>query len=268
MPRRILSLTQSVVVLASFLVVGCAGDDADDAYVERPVSDIYNQAMDALEGDDYAAAATLFDEVERQHPYSAWATKAQLMAAFSHYQKNDYDDAIAALTSFIKLHPSNRDAPYAYYLKGLSYYEQISDVSRDQRMTQRALATLRELVSRYPNSRYARDAQIKIDLTYDHLAGKDMVIGRYYLNQEHYLAAINRFKAVIDKYQTTTHVPEALHRLTEAYLALGVEDEARKTAAVLGHNFPGSEWYIDSYELMEGKPIRPVEEESSWYKLW
>jgi len=189
------------------------------------------------------------------------------MAAYSYYQQNRYDDAIVALDRFIQLHPTNRDVAYAYYLKGLSYYEQISDVARDQEMTEKALSTLDELIKRFPTSKYARDAKLKLDLTYDHLAGKEMEIGRYYHNQGHYLAAINRFKAVIDNYQTTTHVPEALHRLTEAYLALGVPDEARKTAAILGHNFPGSEWYNDSYGMVENKKVRS-EGKEPWYKLW
>jgi outer membrane protein assembly factor BamD len=265
MTRR--SSTPLALALALLVVGACASDPDEPEYVERPVSEIYNEAMDTLNEGLYAEAAVKFDEVERQHPYSSWATKAQLMAAYSHYEINAYDDAIIALDRFIELHPSNRDTPYAYYLKGLSYYEQISDIARDQRMTRQALATFRELINRYPNSRYARDAKIKLDLTSDHLAGKDMEIGRYYLRQGHNLAAINRFKAVVEKYQTTTHVPEALHRLTEAYLSLGIIEEARKTAAVLGHNFPGSEWYVDSYQLIEGKQIRPVDEDP-WYKVW
>jgi outer membrane protein assembly factor BamD len=188
------------------------------------------------------------------------------MAAFGYYQRNEYDDAIVALDRFIQLHPSNRDTPYAYYLKALSYYEQISDVERDQKMTESALKTLEELIARYPDSKYARDAKVKLDLTYDHLAGKTMEIGRYYLRRGYYLAAVNRFKSVVDNYQTTTHVPEALHRLVEAYLALGLEEEARKSAAVLGHNFPGSEWYIDSYELVELKRVR--ESDRPWYAFW
>jgi outer membrane protein assembly factor BamD len=266
-PRRFPSFARLAAVLGVVLLAACAGTEEDE-YVERPVESLYNEAMDALEVKDYRAAGALFDEVERQHPYSSWATKAQLMAAYAYYQNNDYDDAIVALDRFIQLHPSNRDVPYAYYLKGLSYYEQISDVARDQEMTELALSTLDELLKRFPNSKYARDAKLKIDLTRDHLAGKEMEIGRYYHNQGHYLAAINRFSNVVDNYQTTTHVPEALHRLTEAYLALGVKEEARKTAAVLGHNFPGSEWYLDSYEMMEGKKIRPEKEKKPWYKLW
>ena len=235
-------------------------------YVERPVDQLYNEAMDILDQRFYNDAALMFDEVERQHPYSTWATKAQLMAAYSLYLDNNYDEAIFALDRFIQLHPSNRDVPYAHYLKALSYYEQISDVTRDQRMTELALKTFNEIIARYPKSKYARDAKIKLDLTNGNLAGKEMEIGRYYLKQRHYLAAINRFKTVVDNYQTTIHVPEALHRLTEAYLALGIKEEAQKTAAVLGHNFPGSEWYIDSYEMVEKKQIRP-KEKAPWYNL-
>ena len=267
-PRRFLSLARLAAVLGVVLLAACAGTE-EDAYVERPVESLYNEAMDALEVKEYRIAADLFDEVERQHPYSTWATKAQLMSAYAYYQHNDYDDAIVALDRFIQLHPSNRDVPYAYYLKGLSYYEQISDVSRDQKMTEHALKTLNQLVSRYPESKYARAAKIKIDLTYDHLAGKEMEIGRYYLGQGHYGPAINRFKSVIENYQTTTHVPEALHRLTEAFRALGIDAEARKTASVLGHNFPGSEWYIDSFDLMEDRPPGEREKQkASWYKFW
>ncbi len=239
-----------------------------EEYKERPVAEIYNEAMDLLQNTDFKAAAHNFDEVERQHPYSVWATKAQLMAAYAYYQSNRYDDAIIALDRFTQLHPAHRDAPYAYYLKALSYYEQISDVARDQKMTELSLRSLDEVVKRFPNSQYAKDAKVKIDLTHDHLAGKEMEIGRYYLRQKQYLAAINRFKTVIKTYETTTHVPEALHRMTEAYLALGVNDEARKTAAVLGHNFPGSEWYVDSYRLFNGKKAESTAKDEPWYKLW
>jgi outer membrane protein assembly factor BamD len=179
------------------------------------------------------------------------------MAAFSHYQALEYDDAIIALDRFIQLHPGSELTPYAYYLKALSYYEQITDVRRDQRITELALSALGEVVRRFPDTPYARDASLKIDLTNDHLAGKEMEIGRYYLGQGHYNAAIGRFRTVVERYQTTSHVPEALHRLTEAYLALGIVDEAKAAAAVLGHNFPGSEWYIDSYALLVDANVRP-----------
>ena len=174
------------------------------------------------------------------------------MSAYAFYEANDYDEAIAAAQRFIELHPGNADVPYAYYLVGISYYEQISDVGRDQKMTEQALAAFDELVRRFPDSKYARDAELKADLTRDHLAGKEMSIGRYYLRRGQYVAAINRFRNVVERYQTTTHVPEALHRLTEAYLALGLDEEAQKNAAVLGYNFPSSEWYQDSYALLNG----------------
>ncbi len=247
------------------MVAACTAVEEPE-YQERPVAEIYNRAMDLMQTTNFSAAASEFDEVERQHPYSVWATKAQLMAAYAYYQSNRYDDAIIALDRFTQLHPAHRDTPYAYYLKALSYYEQISDVARDQRMTELALNALNEVTQRFPDSEYSRDAEIKIDLTYDHLAGKEMEIGRYYQTQGHYLAAINRFKEVVERYETTTHVPEALHRLTESYLALGIDAEARRTASVLGHNFPGSDWYANSYDLFQDKP--EIVPERPWYKLW
>lgn len=238
-------------IAALLLLLGaCSSDNDELVYEERPVDELYNEAMDSLEAGNFKGASSLFDEVERQHPYSPWATKAQLMAAYSYYQGEQYEEAVAALDRFVQLHPANPDVPYAHYLKGLCYYEQISDVSRDQEMTELARQSFEELVSRYPDSKYSRDGKVKLDLIYDHLAGKEMTIGRYYLRQGHYLASINRFKRVIDIYQTTTHVPEALHRLVEAYSALGLNEEAKKMAAVLGYNFPGSEWYVDSYDLV------------------
>lgn len=230
---------------------GCSSDK--EVYVERPVDDLYNDAMNNMDDGDYKRAAKLFDEVERQHPYSPWATKSQLMAAFAYYEADMYDEAIAALDRYIELHPASPDVPYAYYLKGLSYYERISDIHRDQQMTQSAKRVFEELVSRFPNSEYARDARLKVELCSDHLAGKEMTVGRYYLHRGHYLAAINRFRTVVTQYQTTTHVPEALLRMTEAYTAIGLDDEARRTAAVLGYNFPGSEWYADAYKLVGGR---------------
>lgn len=258
-PFRIVHLA-----LVAVIVSACAQSLPEVEYVERPVNELYNEAADFTREGEYELAASAFAEVERQHPYSVWATKAQIMSAYSYYQANRYEEAISALDRFIQLHPTNKDVPYAYYLRGLSYYERIVDVSRDQGITEQALRSLNEVVTRFPDSKYARDAKFKLDLAYDHLAGKEMEIGRYYHGQGHYLAAINRFKAVTDTYQTTTHVPEALHRMTEAYLALGLQDEARKSAAVLGHNFPGSEWYQDSYAIMTGEDVRPVEE-SEWY---
>ena len=267
LPRSLSRLFPVFAIMAlGLLAAGCADDSDEIKYVERPVNKIYDGALNNLEKGNFKFAAQEFDEVERQHPYSVWAVRAKLMAAYAHYLNNQYDSAIVALDRFIQLHPSHKDIPYAYYLKGLSYYEQISNISRDQRMTELAMRSLRELVSRFPNSKYARDAKLKIELTLDHLAGKDMDVGRYYLKQRKYLAAINRFKTVIDRYQTTTHVPEALHRLVEAYLAIGIVDEAKKMAAVLGHNYPGSEWYIDSFEMVGERRFRP--EETPWYKFW
>ena len=244
----------------ALVLVACAAPPDD--YVERPVEDIYNTAMNSLLAENFVGAAKEFDEVERQHPYSVWATKAQLMAAFANYQNSRYDEAIIALHRFIQLHPGNRDVAYAYYLKALCYYEQISDIARDPKMTELSLRALDEVVRRFPDSSYARDARLKLDLTTDHLAGKEMDIGRYYLRRTEYVAAINRFRRVVEKYQTTTHVPEALHRLTEAYLALGLVDDARQSGAVLGYNYPGSDWYADSYALLERGT--PATETQSW----
>ena len=251
--HRIVWGLSPALAVAMVAIAACSSDK--DVYVERPVDDLYNDGMNKLEEGDYKKSAKLFDEVERQHPYSPWATKAELMSAYAYYKADMYDEAIAALDRYIELHPASPDAPYAYYLKGLSYYERISDIQRDQEMTQSAKKTFEELVARFPTSEYARDARLKIELCNDHLAGKEMTIGRYYETRGHYLAAINRFKTVISQYQTTTHVPEALLRLTESYAAVGLSDEARRTAAVLGYNFPGSEWYADAYKLVGGSSV-------------
>jgi outer membrane protein assembly factor BamD len=248
----------AILVVAAVVLAACTGND-EEVYVERPVEELYNEAVDQVAVEDYALASDLFLEVERQHPYSIWATKAQLMGSYSFYARGQYDDAILGLDRFIQLHPGNRDIAYAYYLKGLSYYEQITDVGRDQRTTELALASLSDLTRRFPTSKYARDAQLKIDLTQDHLAGKEMEVGRFYQRRGQHLAAINRFRNVIDKYQSTTHTPEALHRISEAYTAIGVEPEARENAAVLGHNFPGSQWYVDSYQLVEDVVFRDAD---------
>jgi outer membrane protein assembly factor BamD len=246
--RRLRSLAAALVVLVS----ACA--DRKDDYVERPVEDLYNEAMDLVDKDEYYRAAKAFDEVERQHPYSVWATKAQMMGAYVLYERNKYDEAVIALDRFIQLHPGNKDVAYAYYLKGLCYYEQIVDVARDQKTTEMALRSLQEVSDRFPASSFARDAKLKIDLARDHLAGKEMAVGRYYLNIKHHLAALNRFKTVVEQFQTTTHVPEALHRMVEIYTILGLDGEAKRTAAVLGHNFPGSDWYEDTYAVVSGTP--------------
>ncbi|MEY4056048.1 MAG: hypothetical protein RL519_1383 [Pseudomonadota bacterium] len=239
---------------AMLFTAGCAGRGGkakDTAFVARDVDTLYMAAKDRLDKGDTKIAAALFDEVERQHPYSPWARRAQLMSAFSYYVDRDYTKAIQSAQRFLSIHPGNRDAPYAYYLIGLSYYEQISDVSRDQKITRLALDSMNELVRRYPNTRYAADARLKIDLVNDHLAGKEMEVGRFYQRSGRWLAASLRFRNVIDSYQSTSHTPEALYRIVESNLAIGVPAEAQKAAAVLGTNYPGSEWYKKAYDLMQ-----------------
>ncbi|MCO6418558.1 outer membrane protein assembly factor BamD [Siccirubricoccus sp. KC 17139] len=221
---------------------------------DQSAEGLYGAGIEALQARRYQQAVDYFDRVERDHPYSTWATNAKLMAAYGEYQRNRYTEAIGALDRFIQLHPAHRDIAYAYYLRALCYYEQISDAQRDQRGTEQAMAALQDVVNRYPDTAYARDARLKIDLGRDHLAGKEMNVGRFYQRQRLYGAAIGRFKRVVEDYQTTNHVPEALHRLTEIYLALGLTEEARQTASVLGHNFPGSPWYQDSYALLVDDP--------------
>ena len=239
------------IVLVVSALAGCGGAKKE-AYIEKPVDDLYNQAMDQMVEERYGTAAKTFEQVESQHPYSVWATKSQLMAAYALYQNQDYGEAIVAADRFIQLHPGNRDVAYAYYLKAISYYVQIVDVGRDQKITELAQTALKDVIRRFPDSKYAQDARLKLDFVRDHLAGKEMEIGRYYLKRGDYLAAMNRFKRVVDQYQTTTHVPEALERLIECDLALGLTDEAKKNAAVLGYNYPGSKWYADGYELVTG----------------
>jgi outer membrane protein assembly factor BamD len=257
----------AALAVALPLLAGCSwfGGSKDNTYVEQPVEVLYNAALDDLGAQDYKNAAKEFEEVDRQHPYSVWATKAQIMVAFTYYQSNKYDDAIIALDRFIQLHPGHRDVPYAYYLKGLCFYEQISDVGRDQRITQQALDALSDVAKRFPDSPYARDARIKVELCIDQLAGQEMYVGRYYQRNQQYVGAIGRYRTVIERYQTTSQVPEALERLVECYLALGVKEEAQQSAAVLGHNFPGSDWYQDAYFLMTGEGMRPEEEHRGWF---
>jgi outer membrane protein assembly factor BamD len=267
MTRRALPLLALFLGLA--LLPGCsafrAWDGRQDSLVrerdaaggifDRSPEGLYAAGVEALQQRRYQQAVELFDRVERDHPYSTWATNAKLMAAYAEYQRNRYTEAIGALDRFIQLHPAHRDIAYAYYLRALCYYEQISDTRRDQSTTEQAIAALQDVVNRFPDTAYARDARLKIDLGRDHLAGKEMDVGRFYQRQGLHSAAIGRFRRVVEEFQTTNHVPEALHRLTEIYLSLGLTEEARKTASVLGHNFPGSEWYRDSYAmLVEGRP--------------
>jgi outer membrane protein assembly factor BamD len=219
-------------------------------YQDQSPDSLYAAGMEQLRAENYGRAVELFDAVEREHPYSTWATSAKLMAAYGEYMRNRYTEAVGALDRFIQLHPAHRDIAYAYYLRALCYYEQIADAQRDQRTTEQAMVALQDVANRFPNTPYARDARLKMDLARDHLAGREMNVGRFYQNRRLYVAAIGRFRRVVEEYQTTNHVPEALHRLTEIYLALGLVDEARRTASVLGHNFPGSPWYLDSYAML------------------
>ncbi len=246
-------LASALLILSLAFTAGCARNrdkaPKDQAYIARDVETLYTLARDTLEDGQYRMAALMFDEVERQHPYSVWARRAQLMSGFSYYAARQYPQAIMSAQRFLSLHPGNKDAPYAYYIIALSYYEQIADVSRDQKITQQALQALQELVRRYPESRYAADARLKIDLVNDHLAGKELDIGRFYARNRQWIAATVRYRAVIDQYQTTSHTAEALYRMVEAYLALGIPEEARRYAAVLGANYPGSKWYDRAYRL-------------------
>ena len=238
-----------IIIIITFLSA-CSSNSERPEYRERSLAAIYNNAVYHLENGRYQAASYEFDEVERQHPYSPWARRSMLMSAYTYYLQNKYDEAISSAQRFISLHPGNRHAVYAYYLIGQSYYERISDVARDQKITELALNSFIEVVRRYPGSDYAKDAQLKIDLTRDHLAGKEMYIGRYSLRQSAFLAASNRFKFVATEYQNTSQTPEALHRIVEAYISLGLINEAQATAAVLGYNFPESDWYKSTYDLI------------------
>ncbi|MGG7564817.1 outer membrane protein assembly factor BamD [Rhodovulum sp. DZ06] len=243
---------------------GAEKDPFSDPYAGRSAAEIYAQAEAQLEDGEAVAAGETLEELERVHPYSEWAKRAMILSAYAYHQAGEMDRARLAAQRFIDFFPSDSEAPYAQYLIGLTWYDEIVDVARDQRSARKALEELQKVVSRYPGSAYAREAQLKIDLCNDQLAGKEMMIGRYYLGQAKRIAAINRFKTVLTRYQTTSHAPEALHRLVEAYLELGLESEARTAAAVLGHNFPGSDWYQASYALMQGADLAPFEDEESW----
>ena len=230
----------------------------DLSYQERPVELLYTtgaQQMDRRRWDD---ALSYFDEVERQHPSSEWSRRSILMQAYANYQANNYEDAVADADRFISLYPGNSSTPYAYYIKAICYFEQITDVGRDQAATEQALAALDEVQKRYPATQYAQDSRVKLDMVKDQLAGKEMTVGRFYLRSGQPLAAIGRFKNVIDRYQTTSHTPEALYRLVEAYLALGLKDEALRDGSVLGFNYPGDRWYTDAYGLLTAKGLKPA----------
>jgi outer membrane protein assembly factor BamD len=237
----------------------------DDTFVEEPAEKLYNQGLFLVnEKKDAKEAAKKFEEVDRQHPYSDLARKSLLMSAYAYYQANEYDSCIGAATRYVTLHPGSPDAAYAQYLIAASHYDQIPDVSRDQTRTEKAIAALEEVVRKYPTSEYAVSAKAKLEAARDQLAGREMSVGRYNLQKRNFTGAINRFKTVVTQYQTTRHVEEALARLTEAYMAIGIVSEAQTAAAVLGHNFPDSPWYKDAYNLVRSGGVEPSEDQSSW----
>lgn len=273
MTPRQTQLTRAMALALLAAGLGACGgvrNREDVQYIEEPATQLYNRGADLLDRGRYPQALRMFEEVERQHPYSSWARRAMLMEAYTHYLANEYDDAIENAQRFISLHPGNESAPYAYYLIAICHFERILDVGRDQGTTERALAALNDVVRRYPESPYARDARLKLDMVYDQLAGKEMAIGRFYLTRDQHLAAINRFRNVIENehFQRTSHVPEALHRLVEAYLSVGMIEEGQRMAAILGHNFPGNEWYERSYALMTDSGVAPVAQEEAERRGW
>jgi outer membrane protein assembly factor BamD len=269
---RAVFLTLSL--LAAGTLSGCSLFEEDTAannvnkdaanYRERPIDLIYADGWRAIRAGNWALAAEQFNEMERQHPYSPWARRAMLMSGFCAYQANDYASAINTADQYISLHPGSNEVDYAFYLKAISLYEQIVDVGRDQSNTRDALVALQDVVQRFPDTEYARDSKLKIDLTMDHLAGKEMEVGRYYLMRRDYIGAINRFRVVVEQYQTTPQIAESLERLTEAYYSLGLNNEAQTAAAVLGTNYPGSAWYQNAYNILRGGNLRPVEDKGSW----
>lgn len=251
--------------MLAVLVTGCGGGSDQVNLEALDAATIYQMGERELETSRRSEdAVRYFAEVERLYPYSEWAKRALIMQAYAHHKNREYEEARAAAQRFIDTYPADEDAAYAKYLLALSYYDQIDEVGRDQGLTFQALQALRAVIEEYPDSDYARSAILKFDLAFDHLAAKEMEIGRYYLKRKHYTAAINRFRVVVENFQTTTQVPEALHRLVEAYLALGLTDEAQTAAAILGHNFRASEWYEDSYALLTGRGLKPEARGDSW----
>jgi len=255
----------SMLVLATSLGACSSLWGKDETPPDEPADRLYNEGLYVLNNKgDAKKAVTKFEEVDRQHPYSEWARKSLIMSAYAYYQAGSYDECITAAKRYISLHPGSEDAAYAQYLIGASYFDEIPDITRDQARTEKAMASLEEVVRKYPTSEYAVSAKQKIEVARDQLAGKEMQVGRYYLEKKDYTGAINRFKVVVTRYQTTRHVEEALERLTEAYMSLGIVDEAQTAAAVLGHNFPDSEWYKHAYALVKGGGLEPNENKGSW----
>jgi len=237
----------------------------EETFSDEPADKLYNEGLYLLnKKGDRKTALKKFEEVDRQHPYSEWARKSLLMSAYASYENGDYDECISSANRYVALHPGSPDAAYAQYLIAASNFDQIPDVSRDQGRTEKAIAALEEVIRKYPTSEYASSARKKIEAARDQLAGKEMTVGRYYMEKKDYTAAINRFKVVVTQYQTTRHVEEALARLTEAYMAIGIVPEAETAAAVLGHNFPDSRWYKDAYNLVKSGGTEPSENKASW----
>ncbi len=258
----------ALVGIAALALAGCASTEADDFadFVDdtRPPAVMFNEALATMERGDYRAAAEQFDELEQVHPYSEYAKRSLVLGAFSHFSSGRYPEAVNAGRRYVTLHPSGEDAAYAQFIVAQSYYNQIPDVNRDQEQTARAINAFRDLIRRYPDSEYVGPAQEQIRFANDQLAGSEMRVGRYYLDRRNYVASINRFRVVIEEYQTTRHVEEALHRVVENYMSMGVVDEAQTAAAVLGHNFPDSEWYQRSYRLLQSGGLEPQENSGSW----
>jgi outer membrane protein assembly factor BamD len=266
--RAVVGLLALVLLVAPLGACTQLGDwfgKKDDVLPDDPADKLYNEGLFLMnQKQDYRGAAKKFEEVDRQHPYSDWARKALIMSAFAYYQAKEYDDSVTTAKRYVTLHPGSQDAAYAQYLIGASYFDQIADVSRDQARTEKAMQALDEVVRKFPNTEYAASAKKKMEVARDQLAGKEMTIGRFYLEKKDFTGAINRFKVVVTQYQTTRHVEEALMRLTEAYMALGIVDEAQTAAAVLGHNFPDSPWYKNAYSIVRSGGLEPSENEGSW----
>lgn len=254
----------ALILAAATLLAACA--TKPEGELNGTIGSLYNDGMDKLADKRYPDAIHNFEELERQYPYSGWATRGQILTAYAQLLNGDYDDSIVTIERFIKMHPGHADLAYMFYLKGLNHYYQMTDVNRDQSATQDALDAFHEVVDRFPQSQYAQDAKLKITLCNDHIAGKEMNVGRYYQSQKMHLAAINRFRNVVQNYQTTSQTPEALYRLVESYLALGITDEAVRSAAILGYNYPASDWYTQAYELLTDRKLAPAGQKQGWAK--
>lgn len=260
------SLSRLLLLTALAIPLGaCSLFNKDDIVPDEPAEKLYNEGVYLLnQRKEYKDAAKKFEEVERQHPYSEWARKSLIMTAYARYESREYDESVTAARRYVTLHPGSPDAAYAQFLIGSSYFDQIPDITRDQGRAERAIAALEEVIRKYPSSEYATSAKRKIEIARDQMAGKEMMIGRWYLDRKDFTGAINRFKIVVTQYQTTRHVEEALTRLTECYMALGVVSEAQTAAAVLGHNFPDSRWYVDAYRLVKSGGLEPSMAKDSW----